>query len=184
MTGLPAKSLSVVPSMTTGPVMIGRPGDAGWISCDPVSWNAIVSRPGLALAALIASRRLQWLALHVPSLTSFAELTVNVVGASAATVVDSLTLLSPASGSGSFAVTDALVSAVPTVFSRTSIVIVAVLPEARCGQRADRARDRSRGLAARAFARRGPAQRRSGRQDLLEGHPVASVGPSLRTVAV
>src|SRR6185369_11883146 len=111
MTGLPAKSLSVVPSMTIGPVMIGRPGDAGWISCDPVSWNAIVSRPGLALAALIASRRLQWLALHVPSLTSFGEFTVNVVGVGVATVVDSLTLLSPASGSGSFAVTDALVSA-------------------------------------------------------------------------
>ena len=75
-TGWPAKPGLPVASMRTGPPMIGRPGDAGWMSFDPVRLNRIVSRPGFVFAAMIASRRLQCATEHVPSLASLFEVTV------------------------------------------------------------------------------------------------------------
>src|SRR5687768_3608536 len=62
--------------------MAGRPvlgGEMVWTPA-PAMLNSMVSVvPTVALAALMASRREQCVASHVPSFASFAELTVKVV---------------------------------------------------------------------------------------------------------
>src|SRR3954470_9506939 len=69
--------------MKTGSEITGR-GDARLIVCTPgpLMLKLIVSRPpelGLLLAALIASRNVQLLALQTPSSVSAAEVTTNIV---------------------------------------------------------------------------------------------------------
>ncbi|MEI2692006.1 MAG: hypothetical protein V9H69_20785 [Anaerolineae bacterium] len=69
----------VSPSMITGPVI---PGSAlvglMVLTPAPAMLKAIVSEPAAALAALMASRSEQWVALQAPSFTSLVELTVKV----------------------------------------------------------------------------------------------------------
>src|SRR4051795_10774607 len=106
--------------MTPGPPMIGRPGEAGWITFKPARLNRMVSRPGFAFAATIASRRLQCATEHEPSSTSLFELTVYVPGVATATVVVSFAVLSASVVSGWVAVTVAEVDAIPAEPRRAS----------------------------------------------------------------
>ena len=75
--GDPMKPLCVVPSITTGPVITGS-AVVGLMLGTPLMLKMIVSVPGFAFAALMASRRLQWVASQVPSSTSSAEFTTKV----------------------------------------------------------------------------------------------------------
>ena len=78
MSGLPAKPGCVVPSIVTGSVIAGRAEARAIVfEPDPIE-NRIVSAPGEALAALIASRSVQLAALQIPSSVSAAEFTVKV----------------------------------------------------------------------------------------------------------
>ena len=85
-----------LPSMTTGWVRGGRAvpelNPAGIEGVPLPSANEIVSFATVAFAAVIASRRVQFAALHVPSVVSAAELTVNVAaeatGATATSYAD------------------------------------------------------------------------------------------------
>src|ERR1700741_2758189 len=74
--GVPGKSGWVVPSMMTGLVMVGS-GEVGRMERTPLPGilKVIVSIAAFALAALIASRRLQWVVLQVPSLRSLVVFT-------------------------------------------------------------------------------------------------------------
>src|SRR5262245_34845440 len=84
MIGVPAKPGCVVPSIVTGSRIVGS-ADVGWIvlAPDPIE-KRIVSVPGVALAALIASRSVQVAALQTPSSVSALELTVKVAAGDAA----------------------------------------------------------------------------------------------------
>src|SRR4051794_27906635 len=65
-------------SITTGSVIVGS-GDVGlivWVP-EPGIANVIVSVPAMALARVIASRRLQWTVPQKPSPASSAALTVK-----------------------------------------------------------------------------------------------------------
>ena len=76
MIGVPAKPGCVVPSITTGPTIVGS-AESGTIDfCPEPITNRIVSVPAFALAALIASRSVQLAALHTPSSVSAVEFTV------------------------------------------------------------------------------------------------------------
>ena len=61
--------------MNTGAVIVGS-SDVGATECgpSPSMLNVIVSSPNEELAAVMASRRLQWAASHVPSSESSVEL--------------------------------------------------------------------------------------------------------------
>ena len=76
MIGVPEKPGCVVPSMTTGSMIVGS-GESGAIDFGPEPiTKRIVSVPAFALAALIASRSVQLAALQTPSSVSAVEFTV------------------------------------------------------------------------------------------------------------
>src|SRR4051794_4581343 len=73
MIGVPAKPGCVVPSIVTASEIVGRFAVGEIVfTPDPIE-NRIVSTPAAALAALIASRRVQLAALQSPSSVSAAE---------------------------------------------------------------------------------------------------------------
>src|SRR5215469_6359469 len=88
MIGVPAYPGCVVPSMVTGSVIVGS-GDVTAIVFEPEpieKW--IVSVPGFALAALIASRSVELAALQTPSSVSAAELSVDVAAQNVAHTIN------------------------------------------------------------------------------------------------
>ncbi len=81
----------VVPSRVIVPVIVGRllNGLRVWAPA-PKAEKLIVSAPAAALAALIASRRLQCVPSQVPSLASLVELTVKTAAGDEGTKPDRL----------------------------------------------------------------------------------------------
>ena len=84
MIGAPANPGCVVPSIVTGSVIVGSADVTAIVFAPEPIENRIVSGPGFALAAWIASRSVQLAALQTPSSVSAAELTVNVAARAAA----------------------------------------------------------------------------------------------------
>ena len=76
MIGAPEKPGWVVPSMTTGSTIVGSAESGTTDFCPVPIMKRIVSVPGFALAALIASRSVQLAALQTPSSVSAVEFTV------------------------------------------------------------------------------------------------------------
>src|SRR5438105_6756090 len=84
MAGVPPQFGEPPPSMLTG-LMTAGSGEVGWIVCGegPAILKTMLSAPAEALAAFMASRRLQCAAVHAPRSRWSMVLTVNVVAASA-----------------------------------------------------------------------------------------------------
>ena len=73
----------------TGPVTTGSAEDGEIVTWPVPIEKRIVSRPGSAFAAMIASRRVQCAASHGPSIKSVGELTVNSVSSGTVTATHS-----------------------------------------------------------------------------------------------